>query len=142
MRGVTLLTWRSAIGFEDGLDEWSQRSHHRSHSLNQLTLGRFSARQRLSHHPPMNSKFGRDSLDASDSELVLPADSLEQLHLRSPLHPPASCSSSRMLQFKEGGPIYSIEVGRFTISKSHVRWRQPRRAVHTLNRREDWRPGP
>jgi hypothetical protein len=35
----------------------------------------------------MNSELGRDSFDASDSEFVLPADLLEQFHLRSPLHP-------------------------------------------------------
>ena len=34
-----------------------------------------------------HAKLSRDSLDASDSELVLPANPLEQLHLRSPLHP-------------------------------------------------------
>src|ERR1700733_1299476 len=79
MRRVTLLTWRSAIGFEDGLDEWNQRFYHRSPSLTRLALGRFSAGQRLPYHPPMHSKLGRDSLDASDSQFVFPADPLEQL---------------------------------------------------------------
>jgi hypothetical protein len=35
----------------------------------------------------MNSELGRDPFDASDSELVLPPDLLEQLHFISPLHP-------------------------------------------------------
>src|SRR5271166_761718 len=33
---------------------------------------------------------------------------------------PASCLISRMPRLKEGGPIYSIEVGRFTVSKSRA----------------------
>ena len=52
MRGVTLLAWRSAIRFEDGLDEWNHRSYHRSRSFDRLALGRVSAREHLPHHPP------------------------------------------------------------------------------------------
>src|SRR5271165_3173334 len=65
----------------------------------------------------MNSEPGRDSLDASDPELVLPANLLEQLHLSSPLHP-GLLPHQQDASVKKGGPIYSIEVGRFRVSKS------------------------
>src|SRR6266436_8768069 len=68
----------------------------------------------------MNSELGCNSLDASDSELVLPANLLEQLHLRSPLHP-GLLPHQQDASAKKGGPIYSIEVGRFRVSKSCAR---------------------
>src|SRR5215831_20758937 len=100
MRGVALLARRRAIGFQDGVNEPAQWAHHRPLPLHRFSLGWFGAGQRLPHHPPMHFKLGRYALDGPNPELVLPPDLLEQLHLRSPLHPgpPASsagCSGQR-----------------------------------------------
>src|SRR5579863_2033878 len=43
MRGMTLLTWRFAIGFENGVDEWNQGTHHWSRALDRLAPGRYCA---------------------------------------------------------------------------------------------------
>src|SRR5208282_3426095 len=64
------------------------------------------------------SQLERHPVYRPDAELVFPANLLEQLHLRSPLHPKASCLFRRMLRLAGGGPIYSIEVGQITVSKS------------------------
>src|SRR5215472_8468448 len=134
MRGVALLAWRPAVGFQDGVDELNQRAQHRSLPLDRLALGWFGAGQRLPHHPPMHFKLRRYALDGPDPELVLPPDLLEQLHLRSPLHPGPPAIIGRMLRLEGGGPFFSIEVGRFTVSKSRTSHSLCEVALNSKNR--------
>src|SRR5579863_2455066 len=65
----------------------------------------------------MNSELGRDSFDASESEFVLPADPLEQFHLRSALHPgllphqqDAPVNGGWANLQHRSGPFHSIEI--------------------------------
>ncbi len=117
VRGVTLLARRIAIGLQDSVDERLQRSNYRPFSLALLALRRLSIRQRLTHHPPMHPELGGNSLNRPNPELVFPPDLLEQLHLRSPLHPEpptssAGCSAMRGWANSENrsGPNQTIEI--------------------------------
>jgi hypothetical protein len=74
---MTLLARRLAVGFQDGVDEGNQRSHHRPLACRPLALRRLRIRQRLAHHPAVNAKLSGDSLDRPDAELVLPPNLLE-----------------------------------------------------------------
>jgi hypothetical protein len=117
VRGVTLLARRLTVGLQDGVNEGSQRPDYRPFPLTLLARRRLGIRQRLTHHPPMHSELGRNSLDSPDPELIFPTNVLEQFHLRSPLHPkpPASLAGCSALPGRanlehRNGPNQSIEI--------------------------------
>jgi hypothetical protein len=109
MRGVTLHTWRSPIGFEDGLDEM-EPAVLSPVALAQpaCALGGSALESACRAIRRMHSKLGRNSFDASDSELVFPANLLEQLTFGSPLHP-------GLLPHQQDAPVKG--VSQFTASK-------------------------
>src|SRR5215471_2111634 len=116
MRGMTLLARRLAIRLEDRVYKRAQRSDYRPAPFHLLALRWFRARQRLAHHSPMHPELVRHCPDRPNTELVFPTDLLEQLHLGSPLHPLPPLRQDAGLGGV--GPIYGIERGRFTVSKS------------------------
>jgi len=80
--GETLLSRRGAVSLKDGIDEGTKWPDCWPLSFALLTLRRLGIRQSLAHHSAMYSKLVRHSLNRPDTELVFPANLLEQLHLR------------------------------------------------------------
>jgi len=74
---VTLLAWRVAVSFQDGVDKRPHRPYRRPLTSTPLARWRLGTRQRLTHHPPVYPQLAGYPLNRSDAELVLPSYLLE-----------------------------------------------------------------
>ncbi len=77
MCGVTLLARRFAVGFQDCINEPNQRRDYRPLARGLLALGWLGIRQRLAHHPPVNSQPARHPQHRPLPKIVLPPYLLE-----------------------------------------------------------------
>jgi hypothetical protein len=109
---------RLTVGFQNAVDERSQRPHHRLFALDRLAFRRSRAGQHLPHHPPLYSQVDGDPLMVSTpnsySLRICSKSSAFAL-----LCIPASCLSRQNAIDQNGGwanlehrsgPIQSIEI--------------------------------